>query len=394
MVTSMDMYHDNTRKELVEVAEKYRNAHFTFLHHTGYMYGVGCKIDDTETIDKIRKLKERPDNKGFIVLLPSVSAMTLINGERTVRIPGNNFDPIQLRINLQTLYLIEQYQPGNLTLCLSVLNETEYQPLMLNGKLAVRVPDSQYLRYFIRQLQKPVVSTSVNRPGEEPLKNFKVIQKLNWFDFAILSSKDMKHRSAPSTVVEPRDEQLVCHREGYIPFQEIEESYHNPQILFVCTGNICRSPLAEYYARHVFKQRGLPFRTVSAGFIPVSVAISAHSFSILKNEGIFAGEHYSQHLHEEMIRKSWLILTMEKDHRDLILRAYPNCKHKVFTLTGFCGAKGDVEDPFRQDMEKYVNTYQLIKSYIDQLADKLTLRTKKLISLYELSKIKTEDMEV
>jgi len=358
------------------------------------MYGIGCKADDLESIERIKHFKERGDNKGFIVLLPSVSSLSLTNDSRVVRIPGNYFNPLQFKIDLKTLFLIEQYQPGNLTLCLSLLNGSEYQPLMLNGKLAIRVPESQYLRYFIRLLNRPVVSTSINRPGEEPLKNFKVISKLNWFDFALLSSKDMKHRSTPSTIVEPQEDRLVCHREGFIPFQEVEESYHKPLILFVCTGNICRSPLAEYYARHIMNDRGLPFRTSSAGFIPVSVAISAHSFSVLNSDGIRANEHYSQHLQEDLIRQAWLILTMEKDHRDLILKAYPSSRHKVFTLSGFCGGKGDVEDPFRQDMENYVNTYQLIKKYIDILADKLTLRSQKLITLYELAKIKPENIEI
>ena len=390
----MEMYHDNTRQELNELAAKYKGKSFTFLHHTAYMYGIGCKADDSEALEKIRKLKGRPDNKGFVILLPSVSALSITDGENIVRMPGNDFRPIEVQIERKILYLIEQYQPGNLTICLPVLNSSGYESLMMNNRLAVRIPESQYLRYFIRLLNQPVVSTSINRAGGEPLKNFKVISKLGWFDFALLSSIDLRHRSEPSTIVDARDGELVSHREGFIPFQEVEDSYYHPQILFVCTGNICRSPLAEYYARHVFKTRQLPFRTASAGFIPVSTAISSHSFSVLNNEGIHAGEHYSQHLHEELIRQSWLILTMEKDHRDVILKAYPASKHKVYTLSGFCGSDGDVEDPFRQDMDKYVNTYQLIKQYIDILGDKLELRTKKLITTYELAKIKPESIEI
>ncbi len=390
----MEMYHDNTRQELNELVAKYRNRSFTFLHHTAYMYGIGCKADDREAIEKIRTLKGRSDNKGFVILLPSVSALSITDGENAVRMPGNEFRPIEVLIDRKILYLIEQYQPGNLTTCLPVINCPEYESLMMNGRLAVRIPESQYLRYFIRILNRPVISTSINRAGEEPLKNFKTISKLDWFDFALLSSIDLRHRSEPSTIVDVQEGKLVCHREGFIPFAEVKESYYHPQILFICTGNICRSPLAEYYARHVFHTRHLPFRTASAGFIPVSTAISSHSFSVLNNEGIQAGEHYSQHLHEELIRKSWLILTMEKDHRDVILKAYPASKHKVYTLSGFCGLQGDVEDPFRQDMDKYINTYQLIKQYIDILADKLELRTRKLITTYELAKIKPESIEI
>ena len=388
------MYHDNTRKDLIDVAEKYKNESFTFLHHTGYMYGIGCKADDKAAMERIKKSKGRDDNKGFIVLLPSVSALKITDGKSTVHMPGNSFDPLRVRIDRSALFLIEQYQPGNLTICLDLVDDPIYEPLTINGKIAIRVPESQYLRYFIRLLHKPVVSTSINKAGEEPMKNFKAISKLDWFDFALLSSKDLRHRSEPSTIIEPREDGVICHREGFIPFKEIEESYHNPLILFVCTGNICRSPLAEYYARHIFKERKLPFRTASAGFIPVTSAISAHSFSVLNNEGIHAAEHHSQHINEELIRKSWLILTMEKDHRDLIAKAYPATKHKVYTLSNFCGSEGDVEDPFRQDMEKYVNTYQMIKQYVDILADKLTLRTRKLISIYELAKLKPENIEL
>jgi protein-tyrosine-phosphatase/tRNA A37 threonylcarbamoyladenosine synthetase subunit TsaC/SUA5/YrdC len=397
----MELIFNNTGRGLKKAVTRYRNRSFTFLHHTGYMFGIGCKADDQEGLERIKELKQRSDNKGFILLFPEMSALSLSDGRINIKSSMNDFRGVCLKTNNRALTLLEQYQGENLTLCLPVKEGKEFEQLKVNNKLAVRVPGSKPLRSLIKLLGRPVVSTSINRQGEKPLEDLQEIEKLDWFDFALLPA-EMKKKSnssdnfvevnRPSTIIEPLENELLCHREGSVSFKEVEESYNSPLVLFVCTGNICRSPLAEYYARHFFKMRGLEYRTESAGFISDSVAISANSFSVLSNDKIPVDEHYSQHLRGDLIRRSWLILTMEDDHRKMILKSFPWTREKVYTLSSFCGSRGDVADPFQQSLDRYVDTYQLIKRYISVLADKLQLRREKLITLPQLAKLKPEKL--
>ncbi len=397
----MQIFYHNTRKGLKEIAEKYRSLSFIFLHDTGYMYGIGCKADDREAVEKIKKLKERSGNKGFIMLLPDISALTLTDGRSHTRASCKKFKTLKVRVDPKAFFLVEQYQPGNVTFVLPLIDGKEYAPFRIKGKIAFRVPENEELRTFIRYLEKPVFSTSINRSGEKPLNDLESILRLPWFDFALLPASGSEHVQAtrtetaegkPSTVIELAADELICHREGSVQLREIEESYRKPLILFVCTGNICRSPLAEYYTRHIIEERGLPYRTASAGFITESVAISANSFSVLNDEGISAEEHYSQVIRKDLLQRSWLILTMEQEHRLMLNRNYPFCKKRVYTLSGFSGFRGDVADPFQQSMERYIDTYQLIKKYVSVLIDKLTLRTDKLLTLKQLARIKPEDI--
>lgn len=388
----MELFYNTREKQQRESILSYKDKSFTFLHHTGYMYGIGCKADDQTALKRISRLKGGSGRKGFIMLLPGITALSFTDGRTLISRGRRSFPSIKVLINQKALYLMEQYQPGNLTVCLEAIDAEEYRHVMYKGKIAFRVPENKGLRDFIKKINKPIISTSINKGGEEPLDSLQDIRELDWFDFALLSTGETEKKGVPSTIIEPAGDELICHREGSVPFEEIEESANKPLILFVCTGNICRSPLAEYYARHLFEKRKLPFRVSSAGFIPASVAISANSYSVLHKDGIFAGEHYSQSLNAKLVRRAWLILTMEKRHQEMLQKAFPSCKDRLFTLSSFCGAQGDVEDPFQQDIEKYRNTYQLIKQFVNVLADKMSLRHKRPITLRQLAKTEAESL--
>lgn len=347
---------------------------FIFVHHTGSMYGIGGLAGNQESIERIKQFKGRFDQRGFIVLIPS-----LLSDDDT----GNHpFSKSLFKVSPRQIMLMEQYWCGNLTICLELSKQKNsisklYEGLSVDNKVALRCPQDDLTRDFINYFQTPVISTSINRTGEKPLNDFAEISAVTEFDFALLKQDVIENstaESAFSTIIDFKGEDIVCLREGSIPFDSIKQSYERPLITFICTANICRSPMAEYYAKHIFTRRNLPFRAASAGVFASGNRISPNSELSLKEDGIESRCHLSKQVGKKLIENSYLVLTMEKVHKDIIFNLFPTMKHKVFTIAEYCMAEQDVADPYTQDKVIYEDTYSLIKKYVDIIADKLDMK--------------------
>ena len=119
-----------------------------------------------------------------------------------------------------------------------------------------------------------------------------------------------------------------------------------PNILTVCTGNICRSPLAEtLLATHLF---GLDLRVHSAGTQAlVGHGMPPHAREIAEQEGVAAGlsqAHQARLLTESMMRDADLILTMTEEHSNHAVQLRPSRLHRTFTVREFARLAGSLTD--------------------------------------------------
>lgn len=143
------------------------------------------------------------------------------------------------------------------------------------------------------------------------------------------------------------------------------------RILFVCTGNTCRSPMAEAIFRA--KTAGQDFEVRSAGVAAYDgQAASPHASKVLKERGI-EHNHSSSRLDAELIEWSDLILTMTANHKQAILMYYPAAANKVHTLREYVGVEGfgDIADPFGGSMEDYRRSAEEIEEALDRLSVRL-----------------------
>ena len=137
-------------------------------------------------------------------------------------------------------------------------------------------------------------------------------------------------------------------------------------LLFVCTGNTCRSPMAEGIARAVGREQHVEVVTLSTGLFCVPGAkVSEESVVAVQElvaEDISA--HSSRPLKIDFVKAADYVLAMTEDHKKILLRQFPFDSKKIMTLAEFGGEVGDVEDPFGQSQEIYTKTAEQIVQYV------------------------------
>ncbi|NLY53947.1 MAG: low molecular weight protein arginine phosphatase [Firmicutes bacterium] len=117
------------------------------------------------------------------------------------------------------------------------------------------------------------------------------------------------------------------------------------KILFVCTGNTCRSSMAQALLEHLAKEQGLTQLEVrSAGLAADPGAKAAvHAEKALQELDIDLSHHRAQNINADLVAWADLILTMTRRHKEAVLRSFPEAEAKVYVLKEFLISEADNE---------------------------------------------------
>ncbi|QIN84361.1 low molecular weight protein arginine phosphatase [Rubrobacter tropicus] len=149
----------------------------------------------------------------------------------------------------------------------------------------------------------------------------------------------------------------------------------NTRALFVCTANVCRSPMAEAIFNALAEERGVSWRAKSAGVAAlVGEGISPRAGAALEEVGVFAEGHRARQVDARMLERADLVLAMTRTHADTLLRLSPQASTKVHTLMTFVGDFGegtDIPDPYGQSMTAHRASVRQLLRYLEALVERV-----------------------
>jgi len=148
-------------------------------------------------------------------------------------------------------------------------------------------------------------------------------------------------------------------------------------VLFVCSGNICRSPIAEGFLKKMLRDRlgeaSEEIQVLSAGLNVFEGYATEEAFQLMRDEGVDLSNFRSRQLTLEMVEKADLILTMQRSHKLHVFALDPRARDKTFTLKEFSGEteKPDIADPYGRGIEAYKACAEEIKGGVDKAFEKI-----------------------
>lgn len=231
--------------------------------------------------------------------------------------------------------------------------------VMPSGSVGFRVPAHSMILEVLRMVPGPVVLTSANRSGQADATTAADVVAAFGDAVPLVLDDGPSRYGQPSSVVRASGRQCEMLREGVVPTRTMQR-LASSMTLLVCTGNTCRSPMAEGLARKLLagrlgcqvaelEERGVI--VISAGLAAISGSRpSPEAVGVMREMGVELSTHESQPVTEQLVRHADVILTMTAAHRHAIVSHWPDAGPRTHILRH---DHGDISDPIGGSVQTY-----------------------------------------
>ncbi len=339
---------------------------------TETVYGIACRAR-TDTLSKLNVIKGRNPAKYY----------TLHIGQEN---EVNKYVPT---IGLRAKKLIKYFWPGPLTLVFEldytdinkqkkILEKEIFSNLYKNNSIGIRCPDNPIATILLQETNNPVIAPSANIAGQQPSVNAKeVLAQLSGKIELLIDAGPCKYKKS-SAVVKIGKMGIEILRPG-INSKDHLEAMSVVKFLFVCTGNTCRSPMAEGIFRKYLAEKlqckvdqleQVGYKVSSGGIMDTNgFPASAGALAACAAKGIDLSAHRNKGLSKKLIEESDFIFAMEQIHKENIIALSHEASDKCFLLAGDKG----IADPIGQPQELFNRCADMIEAAVKERISELLI---------------------
>ena len=240
----------------------------------------------------------------------------------------------------------------------------------------LRCPDDALAQLILDSIDAPIVAGRCQPPGG-PRHTHDAADAAAWVGdkVGLVVDGGPTRFAKPSTLVRVsgsgNDTKITVEREGVYD-QRFIQKLMRWTMLLICSGNTCRSPMAEGLARQILAQQrkiavsdldAAGLRVISAGaYASPGMPATREAVEAMKKMGVDLAGHRSKMLLPELIHEADVIYCMSESHRDAVVGMSAAARDKAFLLD----ESGDIEDPIGSDISAYQRCADRIRRQLEQ----------------------------
>ncbi len=329
---------------------------------TETIYGVAASLAQISGINALKSAVRIQGHPAWVIHVTTVDGLSQYI---------SHFPPLAKR-------LVRRLWPGPVAIQLPVdqadmerlwrvMGRPTTDEALVDGCLTFRCTEIEITRHIMDTTGDPV--TVVGAPGNPRVESVDDLPEFLQNQLSVAIPGPLPRYKTLSTLVRIRGNQVDILREGAVA-ERVIRRLEDLVIVFVCSGNTCRSPMAAGLAGQILAEKlHIPVDELASRHILIRSAgvyatggmhPTAEAISVVSEMGVDIRKHRSAPLTDDLLRRADMIYTMTRAHRDEIVARAALSAEKTFTLD----PDGDIDDPIGRGEEVYRRTAQRLEKLI------------------------------